>query len=226
MINYRMKEKKVDKKYVIHEILDIFGKKWVELFIANRSDIVKIILASASARRKELLERIVEEFSVIVSDFDEEAVLFNGDCGEYVKILAEGKALAVSKKIDKESIVIGSDTIVAIDNKILGKPKSREDAFCMLKKLSGREHQVYSGIAVVDVKNNRVLSDFVCTKVKFSQLSEKQIKDYVDSGEPMDKAGAYGIQGKAGVFVEKIDGCYYSVVGLPLNKLNSMLEEI
>lgn len=216
----------MDKKYVIHEILDMNGKKWAELFIANGSDIVKIILASASARRKELLKRIEEEFSVIVSDFDEESVPFNGECGEYVKILAEGKALAVAKNSGKESVVIGSDTIVTIDNKVLGKPKDRDDAFFMLKQLSGREHEVYSGIAVVDVKNKKVISDYVCTKVKFSQLSERQINDYVDSGDPLDKAGAYGIQGKAGVFVEKIDGCYYSVVGLPLNKLNSILEEV
>lgn len=206
--------------------MDISGKIWAELLIVNGSDIVKIILASASARRKELLRRIVEEFSVIVSDFNEESVSFNGDCGEYVKTLAEGKALTVAKNSDKESVVIGSDTIVTIDNKILGKPKNTEDAFFMLKQLSGREHEVYSGIAVVDVKNNEIISDYVCTKVKFSQLSEKQINDYVDSGDPLDKAGAYGIQGKAGVFVEKIDGCYYSVVGLPLNKLNSMLEEV
>lgn len=96
----------------------------------------------------------------------------------------------------------------------------------MLQALSGNEHEVYSGLAILDVKSNKIIKDFVCTKVKFSKLTSLQIEKYVNTGDPMDKAGAYGIQGKAGVFVENINGCYYNVVGLPLNKLNSMLMEM
>lgn len=124
------------------------------------------------------------------------------------------------------NLVIGCDTLVAFNNKILGKPKDKKDAFEMLQALSGNEHEVYSGLAILDVKSNKIIKDFVCTKVKFSKLTSLQIEKYVNTGDPMDKAGAYGIQGKAGVFVENINGCYYNVVGLPLNKLNSMLMEM
>ncbi len=124
------------------------------------------------------------------------------------------------------NLVIGCDTLVAFNNKILGKPKDKKDAFEMLQALSGNEHEVYSGLAILDIKSNKIIKDFVCTKVKFSKLTSLQIEKYVNTGDPMDKAGAYGIQGKAGVFVENINGCYYNVVGLPLNKLNSMLMEM
>ncbi|MFD3157640.1 Maf-like protein [Haloimpatiens sp. FM7330] len=183
---------------------------------------MKLTLGSASPRRKELLKKITENFDVIVSDFDEESIDFNGDFTKYVKKIAEGKALNVSKKIQDESIVIGCDTIVAFDGKVLGKPKDEEDAYSMLSAMSGKWHAVYSGIAIVNNLTGKILTDYVCTNVKFSDITDREIKKYIKTGEPMDKAGSYGIQGLGGIFIEKIDGCYYNVVGLPINKLNSM----
>ena len=187
---------------------------------------MNIVLASASIRRHELLKRLTDKFEIIASDFDENAVEFNGDCGSYVMKLAEGKALNVCKSVHNESIIIGCDTIVSFGNKILGKPENEEEAFNMLKFLSGTSHQVYSGIAVVNSASGKIIRDYVCTNVKFSDLSDDVIRKYIERGEYKDKAGAYGIQGYGGVFVEEIHGCYYNVVGLPLNKLSKMLREM
>lgn len=187
---------------------------------------MNVVLASASARRQELLKRLVEEYQVIVSDFDESSVRLGSDCPSYVMELACGKALDVAKDLDEASLVIGCDTIVAYGDKVLGKPIDREDAYSMLRMLSGERHQVYSGIALVDTATGRVTQDFAVTEVKFDNLSDDEIWRYIDSEEPMDKAGAYGIQGHGGVFVEEIRGCFYNVVGLPLNKLNKMIKGI
>jgi septum formation protein len=185
---------------------------------------LKIVLASASSRRKELLERLVQNFQVIVSDFDESSILFYGDCASYVKKLSEGKAKNVcSKFADKNSIVIGCDTVVFFKKNIMGKPKDSREAFEMLKSLSGNEHQVYSGISIIDRNSGRICRDFVCTTVKFSEIDDNRIENYIKIGEYKDKAGAYAIQGRGGIFVEEIRGCYYNVVGLPLNKLYNML---
>lgn len=187
---------------------------------------MKIILASASERRQELLTKLVDNFSVIISDFDEDSIEFQGHCGEYVIQLSRGKAFAVAQKIKDEAVIIACDTIVALDDVVLGKPKDREDAIDMLKKLSGRTHAVFSGLTVLNSKTQKLISDYTKTEVTFSKLTQEEIERYVDSGEPMDKAGAYGIQGYGGVFVEKINGCYYSVVGLPINQLNNILKGI
>lgn len=185
---------------------------------------MKIILASASSRRKELLRRLVENFQVIVSDFDESSIVFHKDCASYVMRLAEGKAKNVCSKLsDKNSIVIGCDTVVFFNGKIMGKPNNSKEAFYMLKSLSGNKHQVYSGISIIDRISDRINSDFVCTTVKFSEIDDRRIEEYLKIGEYKDKAGAYGIQGSGGIFVEEIHGCYYNVVGLPLNKLYNML---
>lgn len=184
------------------------------------------ILASASPRRQELLTKIVEDFTVIVSDFNEESVKFNGDVEYYVKTLAEGKAQEVASRADKDSIIVAADTIVVIDGKILGKPKSEVEAYDMLKLLSNKIHRVYSGIVVINTANNIMKSEAVITEVKFSELSHEDIVNYINSKEPLDKAGSYGIQGLGALFVEKINGCYYNVVGLPLNRLNKMIKEI
>lgn len=184
---------------------------------------MEIVLASKSPRRQELLKRIVDNFKIIESDFDENSIKFNGDIEEYVKSLAIGKALNVKDKVENNSLIIGVDTVVFYDNKILGKPKNYDDAYSMLSALSGNTHKVYSGVCILDTKKSEVKS-FVCeTKVEFSKINKSQIEKYIMSKEPMDKAGAYGIQGLGGVFVEKIDGCYYNVMGLPLNKLNKEL---
>ncbi|ASW44009.1 Maf-like protein [Clostridium isatidis] len=187
---------------------------------------MKYILASGSERRQELLHRIVDDFKVIVSDFDEEQIIFNGDIGKYVVDLALGKALNVKEKIKEDTIIISGDTVVVLDNKILGKPKNEEDAFNMLKLLSGKVHRVYSGVVVFNTSNNKLEKESLYTEVKFSDLTDEEIVSYIKTGEPLDKAGAYGIQGYGGVFVEKINGCYYNVVGMPLNLLNKMLKKV
>ena len=184
------------------------------------------VLASASERRQELLKRIVEDFKIVISNFDENTVDFEGDCDDYVKLLALCKAREVANRIKNETIVIGSDTVVYHNGKIFGKPKDEKDAYNMLKSLSGSSHRVYSGIAVINTASNEIRVDSVCTEVFFSTLSEEQISRYVKSSEPMGKAGAYGIQGNGGIFVEKIYGCYYNVVGLPLNRLYFILREM
>ena len=121
-------------------------------------------------------------------------------------------------------LVIGVDTVVAIDGKILGKPKNEKDAFFMLKNLSGKEHSVFTGVTVI--KNDKEVTFSVQTKVKFFELDDREIEDYISSGEPFDKAGAYGIQGKGSLFVEKIDGDYFNVVGLPISRLARQLKSI
>lgn len=187
---------------------------------------MKYILASASTRRQELLKRLIPNFDIMVSDFDESSIQFEGDVDKYVKLLAEGKAKDVSKAQNGEKIIIAADTIVVLDNQILGKPKDKLDAFKMLKSLSGRIHRVYSGITVLNTKIDKQISRSLYTEVEFDSLSDEEINQYIDSNEPLDKAGAYGIQGLGGIFVKKINGCYYNVVGLPLNELKNILKEI
>lgn len=184
------------------------------------------VLASASERRKELLKRLMPNFKAMVSEFDEETIAFHGNFQQYVMDISEGKVLEIKNKLKDNAIIIGCDTIVAFKNEVMGKPKNELDAYNMLKQLSGNTHQVYSGITVYNTENNEIKKNFVCTDVKFSKLSDDEIKAYIKTGEPMDKAGAYGIQGYGGVFVEEIHGCYYNVVGLPLNKLNYILREM
>ncbi|MPM41360.1 Maf-like protein YhdE [bioreactor metagenome] len=187
---------------------------------------MKYVLASGSERRQELLHRIIDEFDIIISDFDEHKVLFENNVDKYVITLAKGKALGVKESLKEDAIIIAGDTIVVLDNKILGKPTSEEDAYNMLKLLSGKTHRVYSGIVVVNMYNNKIEEKSLYTEVKFSTLSDDEIKEYIRTGEPFDKAGAYGIQGYGGVFIESINGCYYNVVGLPLNLLNKMLNKV
>lgn len=189
-------------------------------------DNMHYILASASPRRQELLTKIVENFEIVVSNFDEDSIQFNGDVENYVKTLAEGKAKNVASLSNDGSIIIAADTVVVIEGKILGKPKNEDDAYNMLKLLSNKVHRVYSGIAVINTANNIMKSEAVFTEVKFSELTHEDIIDYINSKEPLDKAGAYGIQGLGALFVEKINGCYYNVVGLPLNKLNKIIKEV
>lgn len=185
---------------------------------------MKVILASKSPRRVEILEKIVKEFEVVQSNFDENTIDFKGDIEKYVKDLSRNKAIEVSKRLNEPSIVIAADTVVFQNGKVLEKPKNEEDAFSMLSSLSGNTHKVYSGICLINTYDDTVVTDCDCTEVKFSELSLRQIRNYINSGEPMDKAGAYGIQGLGGAFVEGIKGCYYNVMGLPLNKLYKALE--
>lgn len=187
---------------------------------------MKYILASASERRQELLNRILSDFDIVVSNFDEDSVKKGINIEEYVIEIAEGKAKDVAKNINKGAIIIAADTIVTLDNKILGKPNDENHAFEMLKLLSGRDHRVYSAVVVMNTHNGKFEKQCIYTEVKFSDITDEEIKEYIKTGEPLDKAGAYGIQGYGGVFVEKINGCYYNVVGLPLNILNKMIKNV
>lgn len=184
---------------------------------------MKVILASASPRRWELLQQIGIEPIVCPADFDEgDGAASQAD--EIVLANALGKCRAVAKLKGTELPVIGADTVVVIDNVILGKPKNPEAACAMLRQLSGRVHEVLTGIAVK--YKAKEVAEVVHTKVYFRKLSEAEIETYVATGEPLDKAGAYGIQGRGAVLVEKIDGCYNNVVGLPISRMNAILNEI
>lgn len=187
----------------------------------------QIILASASPRRKELLGQVGLEFKVVEPDIDETNSL-NFGAAELVQHLAYEKALNVANKIANitgtdGALVIGADTVVFKDS-ILGKPSDKDEAFEMLKNLQGQWHDVITGLAVVDTVTRKSISVFDTTRVKMKVLSDRAIQAYIDSGEPLDKAGAYGIQGLGAVIVEKIEGCYFNVVGLPLAKLSNLLE--
>jgi septum formation protein len=182
----------------------------------------KLILASGSPRRKELLERIGLTFSVQAADVDE--TLVPGlSAQEQVIRLSQLKAHAVAKNMAADTAVLSADTVVVRDGEILGKPKSPEDAVSMLKSLSGRSHLVLTGMTLWTPEGSR--SHCEKTEVHIRALSDEEIHAYVATGEPLDKAGAYGIQGYAAVFVEKLVGDYYNVMGLPLCALTPMLRE-
>ena len=185
--------------------------------------ITEIILASASPRREQLLKQIGVSFRVIPSEADESntAVLRPA---EYVKQCALAKAKVVASRVSPADIVIGADTVVALGEIVFGKPSDDADAARMLRQLSGRTHSVWSGLAVLAPQSQYVTA--VETKVTLAELSTHQIERYVASGEPMDKAGAYAIQGLGAVFVKRIDGCYYNVVGLPLQVLSGQLNQL
>ncbi len=185
---------------------------------------MEIILASQSPRRKEILSLLDIPFKIMVSDADE--TVEEGLPPYFVaESLSLKKAVAVAKNTDADALIIGADTIVVSEGKILGKPKDRDDACTMLHDLSGKWHSVISGVTVFHTKSLKSESFYAETKVKFSDLTDKEICDYVATGEPMDKAGAYGIQGIGSKFVEKIEGDYFNVVGLPLNKLYRVLKK-
>lgn len=184
----------------------------------------RIILASASPRRAELLKNIGLPFEVMESGVTEEcAVSQNPE--SLARTLAVQKATAVAKKVTR-GIVIGADTLVCVDGTILGKPRSRAEAGEMLSRLSGRSHTVMTGLALAEVPGKRLLTHVETTRVFMRKLSGSEMEWYLDSNEPYDKAGGYGIQGKAGVFVERLEGCYFNVVGLPLAALWRMLREL
>lgn len=184
----------------------------------------KWILASQSPRRRELLSRMVPEFEVITDDSDE--VLIPDEIPERtVQRLAEEKARNVAEKAKTDALILAADTVVVLHNQILGKPKDEADAFRMLSALSGNSHQVFTGIAVLDTKTGRCETAAEMTKVTFRTLTDKEIRRYIESKEPMDKAGAYGIQDKGALLVEGIEGDYFNVVGLPLCRLGTLLRE-
>lgn len=184
---------------------------------------MRIILASKSPRRREILSGLGIDFEVVTKDTDESSDIV--DPIMLVKELAYRKGMAVKDQIkDSDSLIISADTVVSVDNKILGKPTSEQDAAKMLKALSGKTHQVISGVTLIH--NDRIITDYEITDVTFSDLSDNVIKNYISTLEPMDKAGAYAIQGLASMLIKGINGCYFNVVGFPVFKFAQMLKEI
>lgn len=180
----------------------------------------RILLASASPRRRELLRLIIPDFECAAADVDE--TLPNGilpaDAVLYLSRI-KARSFAPDKKI-----IIGADTVVALENRIIGKPKDEKDAFNILHSLSGREHSVFTGVTLIN--GEKESSFFKETKVLFYPLTDDEINSYIKTGECFDKAGAYGIQGKGSLLVEKIDGDYFNVVGLPVAELYRELKKI
>lgn len=180
----------------------------------------KLILASASPRRAALLELVGVPFETVVSNVHEDAPPL--DPSGRVLLLSRRKAEDVASRLGG-GLVLGADTVVVVDGEVLGKPRHAQDAREMLCRLAGRDHEVFTGLTLIDAREGRSLSDFEVTLVRMRPLSQRETDWYVSTGEPMDKAGAYGIQGRGAVLIERIQGCFYNVVGLPLAKLTRML---
>ncbi len=182
-----------------------------------------IILASGSPRRREILNMLGFDFKVAAAECDETTTLKRP--AEVVKLLSKRKAQCVkaNKKYNDKDIIIGADTVVYCDGKILGKPKDKDDAFNMLRFLSGKTHYVYTGICVI--KGNRIINEYDKCAVRFTKMIDKDILEYVSTNEPMDKAGAYGIQGKGSAYIDKINGSFFTVMGLPCHLIAKILKE-
>ena len=181
---------------------------------------MKLILASGSPRRRELLEVLGHPFTVEAAEIDE-TIDTRGDLRKEIEKLSYRKALPVFTK-HPEAIVIGADTIVTLDGEILGKPKTAETAEAMLHKLQGRTHEVITGVSILSAEKSESFS--VTSRVTFFPMDEEEIREYAASGEAFDKAGAYGIQGSASRFIEKIMGDYYAIMGLPVSALYERLK--
>lgn len=190
----------------------------------------RIILASGSPRRRELLEQIGITFEIAVSNQEEKYV--STKPYDIVKELAYQKAKNVASEVKQKlnnTMIIGADTIVVQDNEILGKPKDKEDAYRMLSNLQGRVHQVFTGTAILSYDQEGKLTvdtHAVETKVFVHAMNAEEIKDYIDTGEPMDKAGSYGIQGRFAAYIDKIEGDYYNVVGLPVSYIYQQIKKL
>ena len=184
---------------------------------------MNIILASASPRRKEILENVNVKFTVVASNIDE-VILDNEPPKELVMRLAFEKCMDVARK-NEDALVIGADTIVVMDDQILGKPKNEEDAYNMIELLSNKKHQVITGISLINLSLDKKVIDYVVSEVTFKDLSKETIRDYINTKESLDKAGAYGIQGYGGLLVESISGDYFNIVGLPISRISDLLKE-
>jgi len=186
----------------------------------------ELILASASKRRFDLLANTGYDFKVIISNADEGSVeVNNSEPSEYALSLAKLKAQAVINEAPESSVIIAADTIVVLNNQILGKPEDESHAFSMLKALSGNMHHVYTAVSIAD-KSSGLSKDF-CVKaaVFMSPLADDEIWSYIKTSQPMDKAGSYGIQGIGGLFIERIEGDFFAIEGLPVNKVYNALKE-
>ena len=189
---------------------------------------MQIILASSSKRRQDLLKMINLDYKVIVSD-EEEVVDKSLTVLENCQNISYQKALNVLKKVKEDSIIISCDTVVCKDNELIGKPKDKLDATLMLKKLSGTSHIVYSCLTVLKVKNQKIIEEYKEVGeglVYVDSLSDEEIEDWINKGNPYNKAGGYAIQEEFGKYVTKVEGDFYSIVGLPLNKLYQILKKV
>jgi len=182
-----------------------------------------IIIASSSPRRKEILEKTGLPFIIDPSNSDEDMTQ-NLEPKDLAKALSLAKAKDVAKR-HKNAIVIGADSIITLNGKVLGKPHTEERAIEMLTELSGSIHSAITGYTIIDTDSGKIVSDAVETKIYFRKLTQDEIKNYVATGKPLDKAGAYAIQGKGALFVEKIEGDYYNIMGLPLSAVVEKLKE-
>lgn len=185
---------------------------------------LRLVLASTSPRRQEILSLFYKELKIIPSQISE-LQLVGESPKDYVFRLAKNKAQDVAKN-SPNSIVVGADTIVLYENKVLGKPSSKDDARKMLELLSNNWHEVLTGVAVVNTFSNKIEVDICQTRVKFSPLTKNEIEWYIETNEPFDKAGAYAIQGYGSLFVEEIEGNYLNVVGLPVPLLRNLLKKV
>lgn len=189
---------------------------------------MQIILASSSKRRQDLLKMINLDYKVIVSD-EEEVVDSSLTVLENCQNISYQKALNVLKKVKEDSIIISCDTVVCKDNELIGKPKDKSEATLMLKKLSGTSHAVYSCLTVLKVKNQEIIKEYKEVGkgiVYVDNLSNEEIEDWINKSDPYNKAGGYAIQEEFGKYITKIEGDFYSIVGLPLNKLYQVLKKI
>lgn len=182
-----------------------------------------LVLASASPRRKEILEKLGFEFEVIPSDVDENQI-FQDDPAVNTMLLAELKAVG-GQVVRPRKTIVAADTIVLCDGRVLGKPRDDDESAGMLSYLSGRMHEVITGIALISRPNKRIV-EMERTKVYFRKLTSEEIAIYVNTGEPRDKAGGYAIQGYGSVLVDRIEGCYFNVVGLPVPRLFGMFRRL
>lgn len=182
----------------------------------------RLVLASGSPRRRELLTKMGYAFEIIKPDVDEHV---EGAARDVVRTLSRRKAEAVARVVHN-GIIIASDTLVSLDGAALGKPEDEADARRMLHMLSGRTHEVFTGVTIIDVDHHRAQTRVVRTGVQFRKLTDAEIDQYIATGEPMDKAGAYAIQGGAGAFVEACDGSYENVIGFPVDDIQAMLDGI
>jgi len=183
----------------------------------------KLILASRSRARQKLLRDVGLEFTIAVSNVKEKRII-RTNCGDLVTENALAKARDAVKKFDS-GVVIAADTVVLVGKRILGKPKNIRDAFRTLRLLSRKPQWVYTGIAVIDIDNSKTYTDYDKTKVYMYHLNDEQIRNYFKRVSPLDKAGSFDIQGFGGVFIDRIEGCFYNVVGLPMAKLARMLKK-
>jgi septum formation protein len=183
----------------------------------------KLVLASQSPRRAQLLKLVGFEFDIEPSYIDEDEIQ-EIDPPSHVKALSTAKAMSVGANVEN-GIIIGADTVVVLDEHILGKPSDEAEARDMLRRLAGQTHQVYTGFTLLEKPSHRKISDYEKTNVHFRELSDWEIERYVATQSPMDKAGAYGIQDQSAVFADRIEGCFYNVVGFPLSKFYTAMME-